>query len=87
MTGLTNVTGRVMAPVRTADLLSKSFLTGCVILPVGDNEADEAGHLLSHFSDTDVVDALVVTIALRNHSLILTRAGARHRTVLSCRQQ
>ena len=50
----------------------RRFLTGCVIASVGENEAHEAGRLLGLARTADVVDALVVTIALRNNSIILT---------------
>ena len=50
----------------------RRFLTGCVIVSVGENEAHEAGRLLGRARTADVVDALVVAIALRNNSIILT---------------
>jgi hypothetical protein len=39
---------------------------------VGENEADEAGRLLGRARTADVVDALVVTVALRNNAVIFT---------------
>lgn len=50
----------------------RRFLTGCVIVPLGESEAHEAGRLLSKTRSTDVVDAVVVTIALRQQAMILT---------------
>jgi hypothetical protein len=50
----------------------RRFLTGCSIVPVGDSEAHEAGHLLGKTRTTDVVDAFVVTVALRQNAIILT---------------
>ena len=53
--------------------------TGCVVVPLGETEAHEAGRLLARFSHTvgraktsDVVDAVVVTTALRQKATILT---------------
>jgi hypothetical protein len=50
----------------------RRFLTGCVVLPLGETEAHEAGHLLGLTKTTDVVDAVVVTTALRQNATILT---------------
>ncbi len=50
----------------------RRFLAGCSIVPLGENEAHEAGRLLAKTRTTDVVDAVVVTVALRNKAVILT---------------
>src|SRR4051812_21666270 len=50
----------------------RRFLTGCVVVAVGEEEAHEAGRLLGRSRTADVVDAFVVTIALRNNSIVLT---------------
>ncbi len=49
------------------------FLTGCAVLPLGETEAHEAGRLLGISKTSDVVDAVVVTTALRHRAMILTR--------------
>src|SRR5258708_23194871 len=50
----------------------RRFLTGCVVVPLGESEAHEAGRLLGMTRTADVVDAVVVTVALRNKAVILT---------------
>jgi predicted nucleic acid-binding protein len=50
----------------------RRFLTGCLIVPLGESEAHEAGRLLGLTRMVDVVDAVVVTVALRNKASILT---------------
>lgn len=50
----------------------RRFLTGCVIVPLGETEAHEAGRLLGKTKTADVVDAVVVTTALRKKAAILT---------------
>jgi predicted nucleic acid-binding protein len=50
----------------------RRFLTGCVVVPLGESEAHEAGRLLGITRTSDVVDAVVVTIALRQKAVILT---------------
>ncbi len=50
----------------------RRFLTGCVVVPLGETEAHEAGRLLGMTQTTDVVDAVVVTIALQRKATILT---------------
>ncbi|HEY3836822.1 MAG TPA: PIN domain-containing protein [Bryobacteraceae bacterium] len=50
----------------------RRFLTGCEVVPLGENEAHEAGRLLGKTKTTDVVDAVVVTVALRRNAMILT---------------
>jgi predicted nuclease of predicted toxin-antitoxin system len=43
-----------------------------VVVPLGENQAHEAGRLLARTGTSDVVDAVVVTVALRNEAVILT---------------
>jgi hypothetical protein len=43
-----------------------------MVVPLGESEAHEAGRLLGLTRTADVVDAVVVTIALRKKSVILT---------------
>src|ERR1700689_3203242 len=50
----------------------RRFLTGCVVVPLGESEAHEAGRLLGLTKTVDVVDAVVVTTALRLKAAILT---------------
>ena len=50
----------------------RRFLTGCVVVPLGESEAHEAGRLLGVTRTADVVDAVVVTVALRHRAMILT---------------
>jgi predicted nucleic acid-binding protein len=50
----------------------RRFLTGCVVVPLGETEAHETGRLLGMTKTTDVVDAVVVTTALRQKATILT---------------
>jgi predicted nucleic acid-binding protein len=50
----------------------RRFLVGCVVVPLGESEAHEAGRLLGMTRTVDVVDAVVVTIALRRKATILT---------------
>ena len=50
----------------------RRFLTGCVVVPLGGTEAHEAGRLLGITKTSDVVDAVVVTTALRHKAAILT---------------
>ena len=50
----------------------RRFLTGCVVIPFGESEAHEAGRLLGLTRTADVVDAVVVTTALRQKAMILT---------------
>jgi predicted nucleic acid-binding protein len=50
----------------------RRFLTGCVVVPLGESEAHEAGRLLGMTRTADVVDAVVVTVALRHKAIILT---------------
>jgi predicted nucleic acid-binding protein len=50
----------------------RRFLTGCAVVPFGESEAHEAGRLLGKTRTADVVDAVVVTVALRQNAIILT---------------
>lgn len=50
----------------------RRFLAGCSVVPLGENEAHEAGRLLAISRTSDVVDAVLVIVALRNKSVILT---------------
>src|SRR5580704_3934644 len=50
----------------------RRFLTGCVVVPLGESEAHEAGRLLGLTRTADVVDAVVVTTDLRQKAIILT---------------
>ena len=50
----------------------RRFLIGCAVVPLGESEAHEAGRLLGKTGTADVVDAVVVTIALRRKATILT---------------
>lgn len=50
----------------------RRFLTGCAVTPLNESDAHEAGRLLGKARTADVVDAVVVTIALRQKALILT---------------
>ena len=50
----------------------RRFLTGCVVVPLGETEAHQAGRLLGMTKTADVVDAVVVTTALRQKATILT---------------
>lgn len=50
----------------------RRFLAGCVVVPLGESEAHEAGRLLARTNTVDVVDAIVVTTALRNRAAIFT---------------
>src|ERR1700689_5957808 len=50
----------------------RRFLTGCVVVPLGEREAHEAGRLLGMTRTADFVDAVVVTTALHPKAMILT---------------
>jgi predicted nucleic acid-binding protein len=50
----------------------RRFLSGCEVVPLGEKEAHAAGRLLAMTRTADVVDAVVVTVALRNKAVILT---------------
>ena len=50
----------------------RRFLTGCAVVPLGERDAHQAGRLLGKTRTADVVDAVVVTVALRQNAMILT---------------
>lgn len=50
----------------------RRFLTGCVVVSLGETEAHEAGRLLGMTKTSDIVDAVVVTTAMRQNATILT---------------
>ncbi|HYO81745.1 MAG TPA: PIN domain-containing protein [Bryobacteraceae bacterium] len=50
----------------------RRFLTGCAVVPLGATEAHEAGRLLGKTKTADVVDAVVVTVAVHQNGIILT---------------
>lgn len=50
----------------------RRFLTGCAVVPLVENDAHEAGRLLGKTRTADVVDAVVVTVAVREKAMILT---------------
>jgi hypothetical protein len=50
----------------------RRFLRGCVVVPLTQTEAHEAGRLLGIAKTRDVVDATLVTAALRQSAVILT---------------
>lgn len=50
----------------------RRFLTGCAVVPLGESDAHEAGRLLGKTRTMDIVDAVVVTIAIRQKATILT---------------
>jgi len=50
----------------------RRFSTGCAVVPLYEGEAHEAGRLLGKSRTAYVIDAVVVTIALRQHAMILT---------------
>ena len=64
------VVAQVSRSPRQAQL--RRFLTGCAVVPLGEREAHEAGRLLGLTRTADVVDAVVVTTALRQRATILT---------------
>lgn len=64
------VVARVSRSPKQAQL--RRFLTGCLIVPFGESEAHEAGRLLALSGTADVIDAVVVTVAVRNNAVILT---------------
>ncbi|MGA2600659.1 MAG: PIN domain-containing protein [Bryobacteraceae bacterium] len=64
------VVAQVSRSPRQAQL--RRFLTGCAVVPLDESEAHEAGRLLGKSGTADVIDAVVVTIALRQHATILT---------------
>ena len=64
------VAAQVIRSPKQAQL--RRFLTGCVVVPLGESEAHLSGQLLGKAGTADVVDAVVVTIAIRKQGTILT---------------
>ena len=64
------VVAQVSRSPRQAQL--RRFLTGCVVVPLNEGDAHEAGRLLGLTRTADVIDAVVVTTALRQRATILT---------------
>ena len=50
----------------------RRFLAGCRVVALGERDAHTAGRLLGKTSTTDVVDAVVVTVALAEKAIIVT---------------
>src|ERR1700688_4187679 len=50
----------------------RRFLTGCVVVPLGETEAHQAGRLLGITKTSDVIHAVFVTTALRQKATLLT---------------
>lgn len=50
----------------------RRFLNGCIVVPLAGVQAHEAGRLLGLTRTSDVVDAVVVTTAIRHRATILT---------------
>lgn len=67
------VPGPVVAQVSRSSrqVQFRRFLTGCRVVPLGESEAHQAGHLLGLTSTVDVVDAAVVTVAMRNKAAVI----------------
>jgi hypothetical protein len=64
------VVAQVSRSPKQAHLLR--FLTGCAVVTLGESEAHQAGRLLAISRTADVVDAVVVTVALCQGATILT---------------
>jgi predicted nucleic acid-binding protein len=50
----------------------RRFLAGCVVTALTEDEAHEAGRLLGIAKTADVIDAVVVSTAVRRRAMILT---------------
>lgn len=50
----------------------RRFLNGCTVVALDESEAHQAGRLLGKTRTADVIDAVVVTVAIRHKALILT---------------
>ena len=50
----------------------RRFLAGCMVVPLGEKDAHAAGVLLAKTRTSDVVDAVVVTVAAGYKAVILT---------------
>jgi predicted nucleic acid-binding protein len=72
------ITPLVSAPVvaqvsrSSQQVLLRRFLQGCVIVPLEEADAHEAGRLLGITKTTDIVDAGLVALAARSNATILT---------------
>lgn len=64
------VVAQVSRSPRQAQL--RRFLAGCTVVPLGEEQAHTAGRLLGVAGTTDIVDAVVVNVALENRAAILT---------------
>lgn len=64
------VVAQVSRSPRQASL--RRLLSGCTVLPFDERDAQEAGRLLGRAETSDVVDAAVVTAALRYDGIIVT---------------
>lgn len=64
------VVAQVSRSLQQAQL--RRLLSGCAVVPLGESQAHEAGRLLGLARMSDVVDAVVVTTALRHAATILT---------------
>jgi hypothetical protein len=50
----------------------RRFLMGCAVVPLDETDAHEAGRVLGKSRTSDVLDAVVVTTAIRQNAVILT---------------
>ena len=50
----------------------RRFLNGCAVVPLSESDAHAAGRLLAKTKTSDVVDAAVAALALREKAIILT---------------
>lgn len=68
------VTAPVLAQVSRSPQQAqlRRFLTGCVVVPLGESDAHEAGRLLGRTGTADIVDAVVAATAVRQKAIILT---------------
>ena len=73
-----SITPLVPAPVvaqvsrSTNQALLRRLLSGCIVVPMDELGAHEAGRLLARSNTADVVDAAVVVVAVRHQANILT---------------
>lgn len=68
------VVAQVSRSLQQAQL--RRFLAGCDVLSFGEAEAHDAGRLLGKAKTTDIVDAAVVTTAVRQRALVITGDAA-----------
>jgi predicted nucleic acid-binding protein len=64
------VVAQVSRSLQQAQL--RRFLAGCMVVPLDESQAHEAGRLLGRSRTADVVDAVVVTTAIRQKAIVLT---------------